>query len=226
LTIAISVTATTTVARNVDDPTIDITPVAGDSIICVAFYIDAISEGDWSSVTDSESQAYTQIINLGQNDRRLVILYHRAPNITATTITLNTTAATDTILMAWTMTGTLISGTLIGDTGAFSSSNSVVIDVQEAGSAIIYMGTVSNDANDWTPFGTGQIEITLGNNGGAEKFSAVTSIESPTLATGNDTQSSTPNKTTDPKCVAGEIFAEPAVAELRFINMNDGEGLA
>jgi len=225
MVIALSVTATTTVARNTDDPTIDITPVAGDSIICVGIYIDAISEGDISSVTDSESQTYTQAVTLGQNDRRLAIFYFRAPNITATTITVNTTAATDTILMAWTMSGTLISGTLIGDTSTFTGSNSVVITVQEIGSALIYLGSVSNDANSWTPFGTGQSEITFGNNGGAEKFSAVTSLEI-SVATGNDTQSSTPNKSTDPKAIAAEFFAEPAVGDLRFINMNDGEGLA
>lgn len=192
-----SVIATRTVNRNVDDPTISITTVAGDGLLVVPIYVKDTSEGTVSSVADGGSDVYNQDLNYANVNQSIFMYSIDGPTAEAKTITVTTSAATDTVIVAMSFQGTSASP-LVGDTASNGSAGTTLstsggdsMVASNDNSVIISMfGLLTNASEGGSTFGTGQVLIDDGSNGGAEKFYACGTYELNT-ATGTNEQSIT-----------------------------------
>ncbi|MBA7492269.1 hypothetical protein ES702_02818 [subsurface metagenome] len=210
MAIAISVDATLQVNRNVDDPTISITPVTGDTMLLLGVYIDQTGEGDISSISDDQGNTWVLGVTQLNASRRCAIYYVENPAIASTTITVNTTASCDTIIDAFTITGSKATSPIGNNAVSNGASTAIAttINVGTANSMIVWFSGMTNNSTYGT-YGSGQVERGQGANGGAEKFAGVMTSE--LLApTGNDTQSATASKSAGYVANALEILEEPS----------------
>lgn len=219
-----SVSATAAVNRNIDDPTISITPVSGDTLLIVTVYIDDTSEGTLSSISDG-TDTYTAAHSASQSNQGLWIYYVDGPTISAKTITANTTASCDTVINAATFQGDTHNTSLIGDTadGFQSVANTTVTTGDNGGSGMSAVGSDSlliatfgyNDNGTPSSYGTGQTEIGSGTNGaGGERFGGHSSYEIIT-ASGANEQTMTASKSAQCLVAAVEFRLEPGAAPTR-----------
>ncbi len=189
---AIQNISTVSVNRNVDSPTISVDVATGAVIlvICIGF-VDATI----SSVVDTSD---SDTVLLGHSVTGSAIYYIVNPTVNASkTITVNMSGSgvADTIINAATFTGDFDSGTL-GDTG--DHNNSGVNNVSTSGTnAMVAAGSDSliianffqsdnNSAVGSSTFGTDQVIIADGANGGAEKFYGCATYEIITASGAND----------------------------------------
>jgi hypothetical protein len=216
-----SVSATANANRNTDDPTIAITTVSGDTLLVLGIYLDDDSEGTVTSISDTQTNTWVQAHTLDGGSQRGYIYYVDGPAIGATTITVTTSAACDTVLAAVSFQGaTRVAGVLgdVGDgtragftnvlTGTGGNTLSVV---GESGVVVAMAGGDTNRTLNTGFHGTGQVEVSEANNGGAEKFCGGMTYEL-VNASGTNEQDIAWDGSATFLIVAAEFRAEPPAA--------------
>ena len=195
--------------KDVDDPTLAITPVSGDTMMIVSVYIDDTSEGSFTSISDDNGGTYTAIplSNLTSGNQNMRLFSNPNPATGATVITVVTTASCDTIIQATTFQGTLttsfhgtvaggiLSGTFYSDNPTLSFSNSILISIW------------SGNTNSTVTYGTDQLVRNYAVNAGAEKFAGGMSSEIVT-STASNPQTGTLSKSETYLPLTIEMYAE------------------
>ncbi len=186
MAITISVNPAATDLENTDDPTFAITPVTDDTALILLIYIDDTTEGDFTSVSDNQSNVYNAGGTFTNGNQKCLMYWVASPVVAATTITVVTTAATDTHLKAFTLQGTATASIVDvtnSSTGTDSApSTSITPNATDAGAIVWFAGQVTNSG--LTSLGTGQTDLGTTTNGGAEKHACARSIEIYTAAPG------------------------------------------
>ena len=95
MAITISVDAAIVSAETASLVSSSITPVSGDSQLFIVVSIDDTSEGDFSSISESESATITQLASFANGNRRCMLFAINSPSLVARTVTVAMTATTD-----------------------------------------------------------------------------------------------------------------------------------
>lgn len=204
--------------------TIDANVGASDNFIVVALYIDDTSEGAFSSISDEDVNTYdlrSNTSNGNQNLRIYTVSDPTAPNSTDT-ITVNFTAATDFVIMVWTLqnvdTADPFDHASSGN-GTGSGVKTLTFSLTGSDGAVCY--GIGQDNNSTVPptLGTGQITGGSAQQGGGEKTMGASSNEI-TSASGSNDQTCNLTKTGNFLHAAIELNAEVVTGNFQFINMN------
>lgn len=166
-----------------------ITALLGDTQLFIMVTVDDTTEGDITTIVDSEAETITQLADF-TNGNRLVRLFSIAsPNLNARTITVNFGAATDCYLDLFTVQGSVTDADP-SDVTATSNANDTAPDTAITPTAsagmIIWLVHQSNNSA-YTVLGSGQSERGQAVVGGAEKSSVLFTTEIFIAAPGNQT---------------------------------------
>ena len=155
------------------------TPLSGDSQILICVTVDDTTEGDITTVVDSEGATVTQIADFTNGNRRGRLYAIASPTLVSRTITVNFGSATDAFFKVFTIQGSdtaLDPSDIIATSSGNSASPATTID-PTAGSGLIVWLTHASIDGSYSTLGSGQVERGQGTVGGAEKCSVLFTSE-------------------------------------------------
>ena len=195
-----------------------ITALSGDSQLFIMVTVDDITEGDITSISDSEGETITQLANFLNGNRRVRLYSIANPNLNARTITVNFGSATDAYLDLFTVQGSVTDADP-SDVTATSNANNTSPDTAitpNASTGMIIWLIHQSSNSSYTALGTGQSERGMAAVGGAEKSSCLFTTEIFTAAPGN--QTATASKSGNWIGLAVEIKESAGVAITKLID--------